>query len=154
AWFLRTCWWERMESLAAFGWSNKDSKLRGAHNMYSRRLLGLIFAYVVGGSLALAQTAVTGATGNGGPKPGMVTMHVDDMTVEPVKGAPFCATVTTEHIQTFADGNRIHTTDTSGICRDTEGRTRREASLNLLGAAAQTATKLITILDPVAGYRY
>jgi hypothetical protein len=73
-----------------------------------------------------------------------------------VKGAPFCATVTTEHTQPFADGNRIHTTESSALCRDSEGRTRREASLNLLGAAAQQqpAAKMITITDPVAGYRY
>jgi hypothetical protein len=41
------------------------------------------------------------------------------------------------------------------LCRDSEGRTRREAGLNLLGAAPQKSTgKLITISDPVAGSRY
>jgi hypothetical protein len=83
-------------------------------------------------------------------------MHIDDnMDVTPVKGAPFCAAVTTEHTQSFADGNRIHTAENSSICRDSEGRTRREASLNLLGAGPQaSAPKLITILDPVAGVHY
>lgn len=90
-----------------------------------------------------------------GPKAGMVTMHVDDMNVEPLKGAPFCAIVTTEHTQAFADGNRIHTSDNSSVCRDNQGRTRREATLNLLGAAPQTSIpKLVTIVDPVAGFRY
>ena len=90
------------------------------------------------------------------PKAAMFGMHLDDnMDVTPVKGAPFCAAVTTEHTQSFADGNRIHTADNSSICRDSEGRTRREASLNLLGAGPQaSAPKLITILDPVAGVRY
>ena len=89
------------------------------------------------------------------PKAGMVTMHVEDMDAESVKGAPFCATITTEHTQAFADGNRIHTSDNSSLCRDSGGRTRREASLNLLGAASQSsAPKLITIVDPVAGFRY
>ena len=89
-------------------------------------------------------------------KPGIATFHVEEkMDAEPVKGAPFCATVTTEHTQNFADGNRIHTSDNSSLCRDSEGRTRREATLNLMGAAAQTdAPKLITIVDPVAGFRY
>ena len=60
-----------------------------------------------------------------------------------------------EHTQLLADGNRIHTSDNSSLCRDSEGRTRREAGLNLLGAAAQTsAPKLITIDDPMAGVRY
>jgi hypothetical protein len=83
-------------------------------------------------------------------------MRVEDNSdVAPVKGAPFCAAVTTEHTQTFSDGNRIHTTENSSICRDSEGRTRREASLNLLGAGPQASgPRLITILDPVAGVRY
>jgi hypothetical protein len=77
------------------------------------------------------------------------------MDSEPVKGAPFCATITTEHAQDFADGNRIHTSDNSTLCRDSEGRIRREASLNLLGAAPQSSSpKLITIVDPVAGLHY
>lgn len=125
--------------------------------MYSRILLGLILTCALAGSMAIAQAPMAGtmAVPGGGSKAGMVTMHVDDMDVESAKGAPFCATVTTEHTQAFADGNRIHTTDSSSVCRDSEGRTRREASLNLLGAAAQTtAPKLITIVDPVAGYRY
>ena len=89
------------------------------------------------------------------PKAGMVTMRVEDLDAEPVKGAPFCATMMTEHTQAFADGNRIHTSDNSTLCRDSEGRIRREAGLNLLGAAPQSSgAKLITIVDPVAGYRY
>jgi hypothetical protein len=85
----------------------------------------------------------------------MVGLQVSDMDAAPVKGAPFCASITTEHTQIFADGNRIHTTDASTLCRDSEGRTRREAGLNLLGAAAQKpAGKLITIFDPLSGSRY
>jgi hypothetical protein len=88
------------------------------------------------------------------PKAGL-SMQVESIDFAPVKGAPFCAVITTEHTQPFADGNRIHTTDSSTLCRDSEGRTRREAGLNLLGAAPQkSATKLITIVDPVAGVRY
>ncbi|MGB9228529.1 MAG: hypothetical protein WCC24_02240 [Terracidiphilus sp.] len=90
------------------------------------------------------------------PKGGMITMRVDGADdAAPVKGAPFCATITTEHTQSFADGNRIHTTDTSTSCRDSDGRTRREAGLRLLGAGPQnSAPKLIAIVDPVAGVRY
>jgi hypothetical protein len=98
-----------------------------------------------------------GGAGAVGPVRGpMLGMHVEDnMDVAPVKGSPFCANVNTDHTQSFADGNRIHTTETSVVCRDSEGRTRRESSLNLLGAGPQaTAPKLITILDPIAGVRY
>jgi len=82
-------------------------------------------------------------------------MRSEAMDAEPVKGAPFCATVVTEHTQAFADGNRIHTSDSSRLCRDARGRIRREAGLNLLEAGPEGAPpKLITIVDPVAGYRY
>lgn len=101
------------------------------------------------GSVAVAGGAMLG------PKAGVVAMSVNDMDAAPVKGAPFCATVVTDHSQTFADGNRIHTNDTSTLCRDSEGRIRREAALNLLGAGSgKSAEKLITIVDPVAGARF
>lgn len=84
---------------------------------------------------------------------GMISVRI--MDAEPVKGTPFCATISTEHTQNFADGNRIHTTDASTLCRDSEGRMRRESTLTLLGPAAQNPpSKLITIIDPVAGFRY
>ena len=132
--------------------------------MGSQMFVASILFAALAASLAMAQTPPAGPTAISGsaaelsplaPKAGMVTMHLEDMDVEPVKGAPFCATVTTEHTQAFADGNRIHTSDNSSLCRDSEGRTRREAGLNLLGAAPQiSAPKLITIVDPVAGFRY
>ena len=123
-------------------------------------------AFVSIAILALAATVVAQGPQESGavaasatmpsPKAAMLGMHLEDnMDVTPVKGAPFCAAVTTEHTQSFADGNRIHTAENSNICRDSEGRTRRDASLNLLGAGPQApAPKLITILDPVAGVRY
>ena len=86
---------------------------------------------------------------------GVAGVSIDGEDETPVKGMPFCAVISTEHTQVFADGNRIHTTNASTFCRDSMGRTRREASLNLLGAAPQkSGLKLITIVDPVAGYRY
>jgi hypothetical protein len=82
-------------------------------------------------------------------------LHVDNMDASPVKGNPFCGNVTSEHTQVFADGNRIHTSETSMLCRDSQGRIRREAEINLLGAAPQKdLPKIVTIVDPVAGVRY
>jgi hypothetical protein len=124
-------------------------------------------AFVSIASLALAGTVVAQGPQESGAvaapatmppptKAPLLGMHLEgDMDVTPVKGGPFCAVVTTEHTQAFADGNRIHTAENSNICRDSEGRTRREASLNLLGVGPQASvSKLITILDPVAGVRY
>jgi hypothetical protein len=88
-------------------------------------------------------------------KAGMVTMGFEGMDASPVKGAPFCANIASEHTQQFADGNRIQTSNTSVLCRDGEGRIRRESDVNLLGALPQGSPgKLITIIDPVAGFRY
>ncbi len=82
-------------------------------------------------------------------------LRVDNMDASPVKGNPFCGTITTEHTQVFADGNRIHTTETSMLCRDSQGRIRREAEINLLGVSSQKdLPKIVTIVDPVAGVRY
>jgi hypothetical protein len=112
------------------------------------------------GSLAAQGPPETGFFMNFGPPgPSMqgahIAMKIDSMDAAPVKGAPFCATVNTEHTQSLSDGNRIHTTEGSQMCRDSEGRIRREAGLNLMGAAPQGSTpKMITIVDPVAGVRY
>ncbi len=130
--------------------------------MYSKTLL-LILIIATAFALASAQVpadpgpVIIGGMAGGPPlgEKGVVSMHIDAMEAAPVKGAPFCATITTEHTQPFADGNRIHTTDTSTMCRDSEGRTRRDSGLNLLGAAPQkSGTRLIVITDPVAGLRY
>src|SRR5215204_1549302 len=43
-----------------------------------------------------------------------------------VRDAPYSATVETETIQTFFDGNSIKKRNTSLVYRDAEGRTRRE----------------------------
>jgi hypothetical protein len=155
-----------MESLAGFGLRKLNFEvidIQRRHNMRKSIIVATVLAIALLGSRAIAQGgSEAGFMVAGGPPlpalqagTGIVSMHVDGMDAAPVKGAPFCATVVTEHTQSLADGNRIHTNDTSTLCRDSEGRTRREAGLNLLGATQQTsAPKLITISDPVAGVRY
>jgi hypothetical protein len=73
-----------------------------------------------------------------------------------VKGAPYSATAVTETVQTLADGNRITSTISSFLARDSEGRTRREQSLPALGpwASQGPAPKLVNISDPVSGNTY
>ena len=129
---------------------------------WKMNVLALMMAGTLVGSAAAQGSPESGLMLSGGvggaalqTRTGMVTMRIDTMDAAPVKGAPFCATVVTEHTQSLADGNRIHTSDSSMLCRDSEGRIRREAGLNLLEAGQQTsAPKLITIVDPVAGVRY
>lgn len=74
---------------------------------------------------------------------------------EPVKNAPYSAEAVTESVQTLADGNRIRRENRSLIYRDSQGRTRREESINALGPwTTDTQHKSIFINDPVAGTHY
>jgi len=73
-----------------------------------------------------------------------------------VTGAPYSAQAVTEHIQTLADGNTIHTTTTANVYRDSQGRTRREQEIGAIGpwAAEGGPRKVVSIGDPVGGYIY
>jgi hypothetical protein len=73
-----------------------------------------------------------------------------------VRNAPYTGDLVTETSQTLSDGNHIHQTTTAHLVRDSEGRTRREQSLNGLGALGALAanTQAVFINDPVAGVSY
>jgi hypothetical protein len=60
-----------------------------------------------------------------------------------VKGAPYCATAVHENVQTLADGNRIVRKQQSQLCRDGEGRTRREVQ-------REGGPQVVYLNDPVA----
>lgn len=68
-----------------------------------------------------------------------------------VRDAPYSATVETENIQTFTDGNSIKNKDTSLVYRDSEGRTRRESEIKTKG---QKIVKEIYISDPANGVNF
>ncbi|HXP83038.1 MAG TPA: hypothetical protein VN976_24295 [Verrucomicrobiae bacterium] len=69
----------------------------------------------------------------------------------PVQGAPYSATITNENIQTLEDGTHITQTSTGNIARDSQGRTRQDASLPAIGnLSAADAPHLVFIQDPVA----
>jgi hypothetical protein len=73
----------------------------------------------------------------------------------PVQGAPYSATITNESIQTLADGNRIVQTSTGTTVRDSQGRTRQDAPLPLIGNMSPAdAPHLVIIQDPVAQTSY
>jgi hypothetical protein len=73
-----------------------------------------------------------------------------------VTGAPYSAQAVTEHTQTLADGNTIHTTTTANVYRDSQGRTRREQEIRAIGpwAAEGGPRRVISIGDPVEGSVY
>ena len=73
----------------------------------------------------------------------------------PVKGAPYSATTNNESVQTLADGNRIVQSNTGTVARDSQGRTRQDATLPPIGnLSAASAPHLVFIQDPVAGTSY
>ena len=72
-----------------------------------------------------------------------------------VKGAPYSATVTNESVQTLADGTHITQSSTGSAARDSQGRTRQDAPLPMLGGLAPSdAPRLVMIQDPVASVGY
>jgi hypothetical protein len=73
-----------------------------------------------------------------------------------VKGAPYSAQAISESIQTLAGGNRIVRQNTSSIYRDSEGRTRHEQTISVVGkfAAAGDPAQTTFINDPVTGVNY
>jgi len=72
-----------------------------------------------------------------------------------VTGAPFSAEGVTESTRTLADGTRITCRSTAAIYRDSQGRTRREQAIHMIGPwAAAEAPKTVIINDPVAKETY
>jgi len=73
----------------------------------------------------------------------------------PVQGAPYSATISNESIQTLEDGTRIVQNSSGNIARDSQGRTRQDASLPAIGnLSAADAPHLVFIQDPVAQTAY
>jgi hypothetical protein len=73
-----------------------------------------------------------------------------------VKGAPFSAIATSETTQTLSDGNRITRTTQTKVYRDSQGRFRKDVTLQAIGplAASGKPHSFIEISDPVAGTAY
>jgi hypothetical protein len=98
--------------------------------------------------------------GPGGPPPfgepmelmGFEGMHGGQV----VKGAPFSATATSETTETLQDGTQIHRTTQISMFRDSQGRSRHEATFTGFARlqAAGGPKKMIAISDPVAGVRF
>jgi hypothetical protein len=113
---------------------------------------------VLGGVLVFTSGAVQAQRhGPDGPPPfggpmelmGFEGMHGG----KAVKGAPFSATATSETTSTLQDGSVIHRTSQVSMYRDSQGRSRHEATFTGFGplTASGTPKKMVMISDPVAG---
>jgi hypothetical protein len=69
-----------------------------------------------------------------------------------VKGAPFSATATSETTSTLQDGSVLHRTSQVSVYRDSQGRSRHEATFTGFGplTASGAAKTMVSISDPVA----
>jgi hypothetical protein len=77
------------------------------------------------------------------------------VSIAPVQGAPYSATITNQSVQTLADGNRIVQNSTGTTARDSMGRTRQDAPLPTIGNMSPAdAPHLVIIQDPVAQTSY
>ena len=71
-----------------------------------------------------------------------------------ITGAPYTATVSTEMIQVLSDGNRINNKTAASLARDSQGRTRREESMEMVGPWPVNGPKLVFINDPTSQTNY
>ncbi len=72
----------------------------------------------------------------------------------PVTGAPYSATETLQRQQTLSNGNQISTKEQSNVYRDSQGRIRTEETITPPASSGRAAYTMVTIFDPVGGYRY
>jgi|SRR5215467_11637113 len=73
---------------------------------------------------------------------------------EVVTAAPYTATAVTESTQVLSDGNRIVNKTSSFVARDSQGRTRRETTLDHIGPLQVESPKMIFINDPTNHTQY
>src|SRR5712671_7707432 len=71
-----------------------------------------------------------------------------------VTGAPYTATVSTEMTQVLGDGNRIVNKTSASLARDSQGRTRREETMGMVGPWQVNGPKLVFINDPATQTNY
>jgi hypothetical protein len=73
-----------------------------------------------------------------------------------VKGSPFSATATSETTSTLQDGSVLHRTSQVSMYRDSQGRSRHEATFSGFGplTASGAPKKMVMISDPVAGVHF
>ena len=88
--------------------------------------------------------------------PGIEYKTFGPLETKTVTGAPYSATAITTFTQTLADGTHITRTLNAQVARDSQGRTRREETLNAIGplSAGGNEKHLITINDPVEQSHY
>lgn len=126
---------------------------------------GLLLSLMIAGSMTLGAQKTLLRQTEGPPNPvmhllqGMAgsTAHFlrseFSLDLETVQGVPYSADAVTEVVQLLPDGNRISRRTVVKHYRDSEGRTRREHTLEAIGPWVTEGEPLTTIAvnDPVEG---
>ena len=101
----------------------------------------------------VAETPVPLVGGGGGGQLQTLSFVTPDTNFDEalVKGAPFSAESTTEHVQLLGDGNRMVRKSSAKLYRDAVGRTRREHEITRGRGAAPDGqpARIIVINDPL-----
>jgi len=71
-----------------------------------------------------------------------------------VTGAPYSAVETLQRQQTLSNGNQISRKEQSNVFRDSQGRMRTEETITPPASSGKAPVTIVTIFDPIAGYRY
>jgi hypothetical protein len=71
-----------------------------------------------------------------------------------VTNAPYTANAVEETTQVLGDGNRIVNKSSDLVARDSQGRTRRETDLHLIGKMQVDSPKMVFINDPTTHTQY
>jgi hypothetical protein len=86
---------------------------------------------------------------------GLDPIRSEQTLTDSIKGAPYSADAVTENTQVLPDGNRIVNRQTGFVARDSQGRTRNEAGVQMMGSALPgKPVKIVMIHDPVAQVTY
>lgn len=134
-------------------WSN------GVKTMTIRRLFMMSGMLLGTAATSTAQQTDTIFTLQTGPVAFSPVDVIDAVPLEPVTTVPnaaFSADAETEFTQVLGDGNRIERRYSSMVARDSQGRTRREEEIALIGPLAVDgpSPRLVTIVDPVSRQSY
>lgn len=119
-------------------------------NMNKEYVMKVVYSFGFVASLAFGQQDPAPAVG----QTRMVFFANDN--VDESKGAAYSADSITETTQVLQDGNRIKNTNRSKFARDSEGRTRRESNIQMLGPLGRTEEPVVSVFinDPVAKVQY
>ncbi len=124
------------------------------------RRLSMMLAMLMGtAAISEAQQTDTLFTLQTGPVAVSPVGVIEAVPLEPVTTVPnaaFSADAETEFTQVLGDGNRIERRYSSMVARDSQGRTRRDEEIALVGPLSVDgpSPRLVTIVDPVAGQSY